>query len=294
MPPRFLVVPFRNGIDIHDCETETITPGDTSTSSGRDAVAALLDSLATTLADQRATIASQGDRIAQLEDERETLSQANERLAALPTPADPRFVLVDTATGHALVDTFVGENTYLGELPSDGLAKLQAVLNALWSQYGVAVAMLGDQMDRAAAVPTPDVGSWFDARVRHEREKQDIQWSARPVMGLRDWVSVLAEEAGEAAKEMCNVEVGGDPDAALDELVQVAAVCRWIAETGVLREPPPTREAMQELIDALPTCACGAVATYHVDGRWYACDTHERGRSEELSYAAQVRKGRNP
>jgi hypothetical protein len=60
--------------------------------------------------------------------------------------------------------------------------------------------------------------------VRQEREKQDEKWG--PIAGRAhdtldgDWITILAEEVGEAAHEVLE----GQTKKAVDELVQVAAV----------------------------------------------------------------------
>ena len=93
-------------------------------------------------------------------------------------------------------------------------------------------------------------GKQFDLWVLREREKQDAKWGACADMDIRAWVSVLAEESGEAVKAMCHVDEGkgGDPDElyseAVTELVQVAATCRWIYENDVLLRKPMNRERM--------------------------------------------------
>lgn len=67
--------------------------------------------------------------------------------------------------------------------------------------------------------------------VARERQRQNEKW------GLQHhapewWLTILAEEVGELAKEIVELKFGeGDPSRMKDELVQVAAVAlAWLAD----------------------------------------------------------------
>lgn len=64
-----------------------------------------------------------------------------------------------------------------------------------------------------------------------ERERQDAKWSFPQEHSIAEWITILAEEFGEAAMEANELHFRGERRAEFEtELIQVAAVCVSILE----------------------------------------------------------------
>lgn len=71
----------------------------------------------------------------------------------------------------------------------------------------------------------------FFAMVLAERSAQDAKWGFPQLNTYCEWGSYLAEEAGEAVKELNNLSLGkGDKEKLVNELIQTAAMCLSIIE----------------------------------------------------------------
>ncbi len=61
--------------------------------------------------------------------------------------------------------------------------------------------------------------------VLDERDRQDIKWGSQRQLSDREWLAILVEEVGEAAKDILDQK----PDGLKTEVVQVAAVAlAWL------------------------------------------------------------------
>ena len=67
----------------------------------------------------------------------------------------------------------------------------------------------------------------FDELVILERQKQDQKWGEQNHYPVR-WITILGEEFG----ELCNATLEGNQTALEKELIQVAAVCKAMWESG--------------------------------------------------------------
>lgn len=78
----------------------------------------------------------------------------------------------------------------------------------------------------------------FESLVRDERERQDEKWGEQNWVAFQ-WLTILAEEFGELAKAINEAPSGlaskltdQDKSPVRKELVQVAAVCKVMFESG--------------------------------------------------------------
>lgn len=71
----------------------------------------------------------------------------------------------------------------------------------------------------------------FFAMVLAERSSQDAKWGFPQLNTYCEWGSYLAEESGEAVKELNDLSFGkGEKDKLVNELIQTAAMCLSIIE----------------------------------------------------------------
>ncbi len=73
------------------------------------------------------------------------------------------------------------------------------------------------------------------AKILEEREQQDIKWGIQHHTHL-EWLGILVEEVGEAAKAIVQQwidEEGDRHDEIVKEIIQIAAVCvAWLEDRG--------------------------------------------------------------
>lgn len=86
------------------------------------------------------------------------------------------------------------------------------------------------EKNRRLVVLTRNKVQWIKA-ILAERERQDQKWGYPQENTYCEWASILAEEVGELAKELNELNFGrGDPEKMTDEAIQVAAVALAILE----------------------------------------------------------------
>jgi hypothetical protein len=77
--------------------------------------------------------------------------------------------------------------------------------------------------------------------VLEERDRQDVKWGSQRMLSDREWLAILVEEVGEAAKDILDKK----PDGLKVEVTQVAAVA--LAWLECLEAKRATHEALSGL-----------------------------------------------
>lgn len=89
--------------------------------------------------------------------------------------------------------------------------------------------LTADQAGRLLVLPADK--AWWLKAILDERERQDKKWGFPQENTYGEWGSILAEEVGELAKELNELNFGrGNPDRMRKEAVRVAAVALALLE----------------------------------------------------------------
>lgn len=94
----------------------------------------------------------------------------------------------------------------------------------------LAIEALREKAARENPEPSPPRQHWI-TQILSERDRQDAKWGFPQENTYCEWSSILAEETGELAKELNELNFGrGSVDRMAEEAVQVAAVVLSILE----------------------------------------------------------------